>query len=295
MEFYQLKSFVAVAEAGNLTRAAERLFTSQPAVSAHIKALEEELGLALFDRTARGMALTRDGEALLEKARATLASVRSLNEMARSLQTHPSGPLRIGVMLDGDDLRLDAISALLNQAQPNLQLQLLHSNSGAIVKGVLDGDLDLGFAEEIPDTPLLHKLHVGQTRVAIIASPAFREAFAAPDWKSLEALPWVFKTPDCSYHQLMSRIALAHGLSLNRQYVIDHEATCLQFARKGIAISIANANTVRPEFERGDLIAWPHFQGALDVQLVCLAKRAQDRPVQAFLAATQAALANDHS
>ena len=51
MELYQIKSFIAVAEEGNLTRASTRLFASQPAVSAHIKSLEEELGLNLFERT----------------------------------------------------------------------------------------------------------------------------------------------------------------------------------------------------------------------------------------------------
>jgi DNA-binding transcriptional LysR family regulator len=58
MEFYQLRSFVAVAEAGHLTRAAEKLHVSQPAVSAQIKALEDELELALFERTSSGMVLT---------------------------------------------------------------------------------------------------------------------------------------------------------------------------------------------------------------------------------------------
>ncbi|MES9912641.1 MAG: LysR family transcriptional regulator, partial [Candidatus Sedimenticola sp. 4PFRAG1] len=54
MELYQLKTFVKVADEGHLTRAAEQLFTSQPAISAHIKALEEELGVVLFQRTPKG-------------------------------------------------------------------------------------------------------------------------------------------------------------------------------------------------------------------------------------------------
>jgi len=62
MELYQLKTFVTVAEEGHLTRAAERLFTSQPAISAHIKSLEEELGVTLFHRTPKGMQLTTEGE-----------------------------------------------------------------------------------------------------------------------------------------------------------------------------------------------------------------------------------------
>ncbi|HEY1407941.1 MAG TPA: LysR family transcriptional regulator, partial [Promineifilum sp.] len=68
MEIYQLRTFVTVARESSITRAWELLFLSQPAVSAHIKAMEDELGLVLFDRTPRGMGLTSHGVKLLAKA-----------------------------------------------------------------------------------------------------------------------------------------------------------------------------------------------------------------------------------
>ena len=68
MELYHLKTFITVAEEGHLTRVAHRLNTSQPAVSAHIKGLEAELGLMLFVRTPKGMRLTREGEELRDQA-----------------------------------------------------------------------------------------------------------------------------------------------------------------------------------------------------------------------------------
>jgi DNA-binding transcriptional LysR family regulator len=68
MEIYQLRAFVTVAKLGHLTRAAEALHVTQPAVTAQIKALEEELGVALFDRRPGRMALTKAGELLLPEA-----------------------------------------------------------------------------------------------------------------------------------------------------------------------------------------------------------------------------------
>ncbi|WP_202901423.1 LysR family transcriptional regulator [Nitratireductor aquibiodomus] len=65
MDIQQLRTFVAVAREGSITRASERIHLSQPAVSAHIKAMEETLGLSLFERTPRGMILTGDGERCL--------------------------------------------------------------------------------------------------------------------------------------------------------------------------------------------------------------------------------------
>ena len=75
MELYQLRSFAAIAETGQLTRAAEKLHVSQPAVSAQLKALEEELEFALFERTPKGMRLLPEGRTFLEHARGILAAV----------------------------------------------------------------------------------------------------------------------------------------------------------------------------------------------------------------------------
>src|ERR1700694_4251319 len=78
MELYQLRSFVAVAAAGRLPRAAEKRHVSQPAVSAQIKALEDELEVALFGRTPSGMELTFAGQRLLADAQKVLAAAQML-------------------------------------------------------------------------------------------------------------------------------------------------------------------------------------------------------------------------
>ncbi|MFZ5570735.1 MAG: LysR family transcriptional regulator [Thermodesulfobacteriota bacterium] len=75
MELYQLKTFVTVAGEGHLARAANRLHASQPSVSAHIKSLEDELGVALFTRGPKGMALTREGSILCKQAEEVLCLI----------------------------------------------------------------------------------------------------------------------------------------------------------------------------------------------------------------------------
>ncbi|MEP6610162.1 MAG: LysR family transcriptional regulator, partial [Burkholderiaceae bacterium] len=86
MELYQLRSFAAIAETGQLTRAAEKLHVSQPAVSAQLKALEEELEFALFERTPNGMVLTAAGKRLLAEADKVLAAAQHLQNHARMLK-----------------------------------------------------------------------------------------------------------------------------------------------------------------------------------------------------------------
>jgi len=77
MDFNRLRSFVVVAETGHLTRAAEKLHISQPALSAQIRALEDELDLTLFERTSTGMTLTAAGKRLLAGADKILAEAQA--------------------------------------------------------------------------------------------------------------------------------------------------------------------------------------------------------------------------
>src|SRR5690348_18262539 len=106
MELYQLRSFAAVAELGHLTRAAERLHVSQPAVSAQIKALEDELSVVLFERGAAGMALTAGGRQLLPEAERVVAAAQSLRSQALALRGEIAGRVRLGTVSDPDLTRL---------------------------------------------------------------------------------------------------------------------------------------------------------------------------------------------
>src|SRR5262245_19472801 len=100
MELYQLRSFAAVAEVGHLTRAAEKLHISQPPLGAPVKAPEHELAVALFERTASGMALTAAGHRLLIEAEKVLAALQALRGEARALKAEVAGRARVGTVSD---------------------------------------------------------------------------------------------------------------------------------------------------------------------------------------------------
>src|SRR5256885_17138604 len=106
MELRHLRYFVAVAEQGNVSRAARKLFIAQPPLSAQLKQLEEEVGAALFTRLPRGVRLTPAGESLLEDARAILARAQQAPLRARERQQSRQGVVRLGLVPRSEERRV---------------------------------------------------------------------------------------------------------------------------------------------------------------------------------------------
>src|SRR5690606_7005665 len=98
MELHQLRYFVAAAEAGSMSRAAERCRVAQPSLSQQIKKLERSVGAALFDRLGRGVALTEAGRALLPRARRILVEVRDAEANLRRDLDEGRGSVSIGAI-----------------------------------------------------------------------------------------------------------------------------------------------------------------------------------------------------
>jgi len=118
MEFYHLRSFVVVAKTGNLTSAAKQLCTTPPAISLHIKTLEEELKTPLFVRSSKGMSLTSKGSLLLEQAEKTLNSAIDMVNLAAENQHEIMGEFTLAVNQSASRLR---VPQLLNNLNENCQ------------------------------------------------------------------------------------------------------------------------------------------------------------------------------
>jgi DNA-binding transcriptional LysR family regulator len=143
VELKHLRSFVAVAQERNFTRAAERLHLAQPALSVHIRQLEERMGVQLVERTTRRVALTPAGEALLERSRALLDGVADAVQLARDAALGRTGRLRVGLLataaLELIPVALRAFAADVPGAQVSVHDVRFDDPSG----GVRDGDADI--------------------------------------------------------------------------------------------------------------------------------------------------------
>ncbi|MFC5523247.1 LysR family transcriptional regulator [Polaromonas jejuensis] len=153
MELRHLRCFVAVAEELHFGRAAERLHLSQPPVSLAIKELETELGLRLFERNSRRIALTPQGEEVLRDARAILARTESLKQHASMAALGLGGSLSIGFISLAAYSFLPDLLKRFTTDFPGVRLSLQESSTDRIVPDLESGALDIGCLFALPQLP----------------------------------------------------------------------------------------------------------------------------------------------
>ena len=120
MNLRHLRTFVAIADAGGVRRAATRINLSQPATSRQIHALEAELGVRLFDRIGRRVQLTSEGEDLLQRSRRLLSDAEAIGERARALKSGQTGVLRVGATPQLIESMMVAFLAEYQQRHPGV-------------------------------------------------------------------------------------------------------------------------------------------------------------------------------
>src|SRR6185312_16760654 len=125
MELRHLRAFVAIVEAGGVARAAARLNVSQPALSRQILALEDDLGLRLFDRIGRRLRLTAPGEDLLLRSRRLLTDAESLSDRARALRAGETGVLQVGATPQAIETVLAGFLSAYRRRHPGVDVRLI--------------------------------------------------------------------------------------------------------------------------------------------------------------------------
>ena len=145
MKLRNLRTFVAVADAGGVHRAAARVNLSQPALSRQIRALEIELGVPLFDRIGRRVHLTSEGEDLLRRSRRLLSEVDALVERAGALQKGETGILRIGATPQVIENTLAPFLGRYRRCHPGVEVQLVEDGGAHLPSRLVNGDIQLVF------------------------------------------------------------------------------------------------------------------------------------------------------
>jgi DNA-binding transcriptional LysR family regulator len=161
MELRHLRYFVAIAEERSFTAAAERLWVAQPGLSTQIRRLESELGVRLFERHPRGVALTEAGTLFLERARAALAAADAARSIGSDLKGGMAGTLRVGLATPARWKRTATILERFARERDGVELTVLEGYGGTLWHDLREGRLDAVIAPLGLSSPDLRTLMLG--------------------------------------------------------------------------------------------------------------------------------------
>lgn len=241
MELYQLKTFVAVAEERHLTRAAERVFTSPPAVSAQIKALEDELGVKLFERTPRGMVPTEAGARLRGEAQ---------------------GVVRFGTVSDPVSLRLGNVLVTLAERHPQVTLQLHQGLSAQTLAALHRGELDCAYVmSDQTSIDGLELQRLGAVDLVVALPNALAEAHPGLTLAGLVELPWVGTGTGCVLRSHLDGLFAAAGREYREGALANTEGAVRSMVASGFGAGIVRLDQAEQAERHGELRIWPGWRG----------------------------------
>jgi DNA-binding transcriptional LysR family regulator len=280
MDLHQLKTFVVVAREGSITRASELLHLSQPAVSAHIKAIEDALELTLFDRTPRGMSLTADGRRLLARAEQTLGAHQELIDEATRIKGRLAGRLRVGAGSNTSYAAVGKLLTVLSARYPDVEVILEHGTSQEIVAGLRSGRLDAGFYNEggEPD-PDVAALEVARFATFVAAAPG---RIAAPlDWAALAEQAWIYPAASACCGRTAEALFRSHHVRPRRVISVDRQAVTRTLIAGGLGVGLLHADAAHEARAAGEVELLHEAPTAVRVLFAHMASRAQEPIVAA--------------
>jgi DNA-binding transcriptional LysR family regulator len=280
MEIYQLRTLIIVAREQHLTRAAELLHISQPAVSGQIKTLEQELGLTLFERKHGGIQLTKAGASLLTQVDKVLEAADDLTNAARKLSGKIIGRISLGIILDPEFIRLGELTTRLLKLHPLLDVDIRHRNSITVLSSIRSHELDASFylGREVPSD--MASIDITPVAYRIVASSGWKARLAQAGWNELAEMPWVTTPREGAFFQMINTLFRSHGLQLKNVIEADQESAIVNLVRSGVGLSLIREELAAAEAAAGKLIMWNEERTFSKLLMIFLAGRRDDPIIQ---------------
>lgn len=240
----QLRVFVAVARLGNFTRAAERLHLSQPSMSLHIRQLEQDLGVRLFDRSTRSVALTRAGDDFLPTAERLLDDVQSAVASVADLAARRRGRVAVAVLPSVAAELLPRAIAELHARHPDITVSLRDDVAELIPARVRSGEVDFGLgAIDSIDVDIAGSPLVSDELIAVFP-PSHPLTSAKTTWRALAKYPFVAMSRDSSVRRLTEQAFAHNALVLEPAFEAKYMSTAIGIIAHGLGVGALPSSAI---------------------------------------------------
>jgi DNA-binding transcriptional LysR family regulator len=282
MELYQLRGFVTVAELGHLTRAADKLHVSQPALSAQIKALEEELELELFERSSSGMMLTAAGRRLVGEAQKLLSAAQSLRNEARTIKGEVAGVARVGTLSDPQLIRVGELMGAAVERFPLIEIQLHHEVTGAAFEKVRSGELDASYYYGGLSHANVAGIVLRELTYRIAAPASWKERLEHAGWKDIAVEPWIMAPAISTHNQLATALFDQHEIAPAKVVEADDERVVSSLVVSGLGMALMREDLAFKKVAAGEVCLWQDVRLTTELKFIYLSERERDPVIGAL-------------
>jgi DNA-binding transcriptional LysR family regulator len=258
MEITQLEFFVGVIEEGSFSKAAERVYRTQPAVSIAIRRLEEEIGAPLLDRSQKTPTLTDAGRVVYDYAQRILKLRDQAREVVAELRALETGRVRVGANESTSLYLLPDIILTFRERHPGVKVEIYRQSSDRLPREILDSNVDFALMAYEPTDSDLEAFPVYEDQLALIMNPA--HPLARRDFVTIKELgneSFLAHNVRAASRRRVIEAFAEHHTTLNIALELATIETIKRFVQKQIGIAFVPRMCVAEELERGTLATVP--------------------------------------
>ena len=249
----QLSSFLAVAREGSVSGAAEKLYVTQPSISAAVSALSRELDVELTERVGRGIGLTAAGDAFRPYAADVLGLIEQGRQAAREAADYSMRSLRLVAVATAAEYVVPALLRSFHRLHPEVNLSLEVANRATVFERVLEHEVDVAIAGRPPADERIAGVAFLKNELALIVAPDDRLAsgrLVKPE--QLADRVWLMREPGSGTRQLVAEFLAEHDLR-PQTLTLGSNGAIKEAVRLGLGVSLQSRMAVAHELREGTI------------------------------------------
>jgi LysR family transcriptional regulator, nitrogen assimilation regulatory protein len=275
MELRQLRYFVQIADAGSVRGAASRLHIAQSALSRHVAALEDELGVALLERHARGVTPTHAGARLRDRAVSMLSQIEDIRAEIMAEGDAPAGTASIGASAGTSRLLYGRLAEHFTTAYPRIRLTLVEGAPYVLLEGLDTGRVDLAVMVDPEPRASLAFEPLATEQVYLVGTRDDRRLSGGTATVSdLAALPLILLARPAGSRMSIERAGAATGIALNVAHEVDSQDVVKDLIGRGLGFGLLPYSTIDRDVSHKNFAAMPVARLTLTRTLVSRANHA---------------------
>lgn len=248
----QYRIFKAVADAGNITAAAKEMYISQSAASQTLNSLEQSLGVRLFSRSKKGVALTKDGATLYEYISGALAMIESGESRLNENKNLTGGELVIGASNTLTDNFLLPYLETYHRKYPGVHIHILNGTSKRVMSYLENGSVDMVFATTNEKPEEFESFLCFKTHTVFVAAPDYPIDFDATySLKELTEMPLILLEKEAGSRRFLEDVFLKEGLRLEPEIELASYELLISLAKIGLGVAVVTEELSADALESG--------------------------------------------